>query len=45
MNLDGQNKDYEEAVAEAIFEWWTSGLPYKTWYAQRYLQYKIDFND
>lgn len=35
----------EDEIAEAIFDWWISGKPYKQWYADKYLQLKIDFND
>lgn len=35
----------EDEIAEAIFDWWISGKPYKQWYADKYLQLKIDFNN
>lgn len=37
----------EDEIAEAIFDWWISGKPYKQWYAEKYLQQQInfDFND
>ena len=35
----------EDEIAEAIFDWWISGKPYKKWYADKYLQLKIDFNN
>lgn len=34
----------EDEIAEAIFDWWISGKPYKQWYAEKYLQQKIDFD-
>lgn len=34
----------EDEIAEAIFDWWISGKPYKQWYAEKYLQLKINFN-
>lgn len=34
----------EDEIAEAIFDWWISGMPYKKWYADKYLQQKIDFD-
>ena len=37
----GQWSEYE--IAEAIFDWWISGKPYKQWYADKYLQQKINF--
>ena len=33
----------EDEIAEAIFDWWISGKPYKKWYADKYLQRKFDF--
>ena len=33
----------EDEIAEAIFDWWISGKPYKLWYADKYLQQKINF--
>ena len=35
----------EDEIAEVILDWWISGKPYKQWYAERYLQLKIDFNN
>lgn len=35
----------EDEIAEAIFDWWISGKPYKQWYAEKYLQLKINFNN
>lgn len=35
----------EDEIAEAIFDWWISGKPYKQWYAEKYLQQKIDFDE
>ena len=34
----------EDEIAEAIFDWWISGKSYKQWYAEKYLQLKINFN-
>ena len=28
-----------------MFDWWISGKSYKKWYAEKYLQQKIDFGD
>ena len=33
----------EDEIAETIFDWWISGKPYKQWYADKYLQQKINF--
>ena len=35
----------EDEIAEKIFSWWISGKSYKKWYAETYLQLKIDFKD
>ena len=35
----------EDEIAEAIFDWWISDKPYKQWYAEKYLQQKINFED
>ena len=35
----------EDEIADAIFDWWISGKPYKQWYADKYLQLKFDFGD
>ena len=35
----------EDEIAEAIFDWWISGKPYKQWYAEKYLQQKINFEE
>lgn len=35
----------EDEIAEAIYDWWTSGKPYKQWYADTYLQLKFDFHE
>lgn len=40
----GQSEPTEDEIAEKIFDWWISGLPYSKWYANRYLQQKIDFD-
>ena len=34
----------EDEIAEAIFDWWISGKPYKQWYSDKYLQQKIEFD-
>ena len=31
-------------IAENIYDWWTSGLGYRQWYAQKFLQLKLDFD-
>ena len=37
-------KNTEDEYAEAIFDWWISKKSYKQWYAEKYLQLKINFN-
>lgn len=37
------NEPTEDEIAEKIFNWWISGKSYDKWYAETYLQTKIDF--
>ena len=39
------NDELENEIAENIFDWWISGKSYKKWYADKFLQLKIDFGD
>jgi len=39
----GQNEPTEDEIAEKIFNWWISGKSYEKWYAETYLQTKIEF--
>lgn len=39
-----QGQHTEDEYAEAIFDWWISKKSYKQWYAEKYLQLKINFN-
>lgn len=32
----------EDEIAEKIFDWWISGKSYSKWYADKYLQLKLD---
>ena len=42
----GQNQEpTEDEIAEKIFLWWTSGKAYSKWYADEYLQMKLDFDE
>lgn len=44
--VDGQNNSQsEDEIAEMIFDWWISGKSYSKWYADKFLQTKIEFND
>lgn len=38
-------EDQENQIAENIFDWWISGKSYKRWYADKFLQLKIKFDD
>ena len=33
----------ENLIAENIYDWWISGKSYKKWYADKFLQLKIEF--
>lgn len=33
----------EDEIAENIFDWWVSGKSYSRWYAEKFLQQKIEF--
>ena len=37
--------EQENQIAENIFDWWISGKSYKRWYADKFLQLKIKFDD
>jgi hypothetical protein len=37
------NEEMENQIAENIFDWWISGKPYAKWYADKFLQGKINF--
>lgn len=39
---EGKNK--EDIIAENIFDWWISGKSYKKWYADKFIQLKINFD-
>lgn len=43
-NKEMQDVQSENEIAEAIFEWWMSGKPYKQWYSDKCLQLKLNFN-
>lgn len=36
--------EQENEIAENIYDWWTSGKSYKKWYAERFLQQKLDLD-
>ena len=33
----------EDLIAENIYDWWISGKSYKEWYADKFLQTKLEF--
>lgn len=35
--------EQEQEIAENIFDWWISGKAYKKWYAEKFLQYELEF--
>ena len=41
---DRLTDEQENEIAENIYDWWTSGLGYRQWYAQKFLQLKLDFD-
>ena len=45
VNWGGQDEPSEDEIAEAIFDWWISGKPYKQWYADTYMQSKLEFEE
>lgn len=45
VNNNTEGKNDEDIIAENIFDWWISGKSYKKWYAEKFLQIKIDFDD
>ena len=40
---DRLTEEQENEIAENIYDWWISGKSYKKWYAEKFLQMKIDF--
>lgn len=40
-----QGEDKERQIAETIFDWWISGKSYSEWYAEKFQQLKIDFDN
>ena len=41
----GLTEEQERQIAENIFEWWISGKSYKKWYAEKFLQLKLEFKE
>ena len=42
---EGVREPTEDEIAEKIFAWWISGKSYSKWYADTYLQGKLDFGE
>ena len=42
---DRLTEEQKNQIAENIFDWWISGKSYKRWYADKFLQLKIKFDD
>lgn len=40
---DRLTEEQENEIAENIYDWWISGKSYKKWYAEKFLQKKLDF--
>lgn len=38
-------EEQEDEIAENIYDWWISGVSYKKWYAQKFLQLKLNFDE
>ena len=39
----GQTFVSEDEIAEWIFDWWVSGLPYRKWRNERFRQRRLEF--
>lgn len=42
---DRLTEEQEDEIAENIYDWWISGVSYKKWYAQKFLQLKFNFDE
>ena len=42
---DGYDEALEREIAENIYDWWISGKSYKKWYAEKFQQLHIDFDE
>ena len=40
---DRLKEEQENEIAENIYDWWISGKPHKEWYADKFLQTKLEF--
>ena len=37
------DEQMEDLIAENIYDWWISGKTHKEWYADKFLQTKLEF--
>ena len=42
---DRLTDEQEDEIAENIYNWWISGKAFDKWYAEKFTQKKIDFNE
>ena len=42
---DRLTEEQENEIAENIYDWWISGKSYKQWYAEKFQQLKLDFDE
>lgn len=42
---DGLTEEQLDEIAENIYDWWTSRKSYQSWYAEKFLQKKIVFDE
>lgn len=42
---DRLTEEQENEIAENIYDWWISGKGYKQWYAEKFMQPKLDFGN
>lgn len=42
---DSLTEELQNEIAENIFDWWISGKSYKQWYAEKFLQTKLDLDE
>lgn len=45
VNVTTEGLNEEDIIAENIFDWWISGKSYNKWYADKFLQLKLKFED
>lgn len=38
-------EEQENEIAENIYDWWISGKGYEKWYAEKFMQPKLDFDN